>query len=121
MLSITDPWPETLDDFVEQLAVLCARQVTDINETVWCPRWWEHPEAEFRLEALWQAGTALREGGPLWASVWMRDHVDPHMRRLTDPTGPYRYCSVRHGHKEMLGPLPVERRPKPRRDVIAAA
>ena len=108
---ITDPWPDTLDDFVQGLAHLYARQVTDTTTVVWCPRWWAHPEAVWRLEAVWRAGAALQTGGPLWASVWMRDHLDPHMRRLMDPAGPWRYCNARTGHRDLIGPLPLEPRP----------
>lgn len=112
MLITESPWPETLDEFVERLADLYRRQVTDTHEVVWCPEWWRHPEVVFRLEALWRAGRALKNsGGDMWATVWMRDHVDVHMKRVMDPQGVLRFCSVRNGHKDLLDPLPLSPRP----------
>jgi hypothetical protein len=40
-------------------------------------------------------------------SVWFLDRADQHMAVLLDPKGPFKYCSVRHGHKDMLVPLPL--------------
>ncbi|SLJ83209.1 Uncharacterised protein [Mycobacteroides abscessus subsp. abscessus] len=30
------------------------------------------------------------------------------MTKLFDPRGPFKYCSVRNGHKDMLNPLPLK-------------
>ncbi|WP_446222995.1 DUF4913 domain-containing protein [Nocardia sp. IBHARD005] len=93
----------------EYLSEIYQRQVTDISDTVWCPEWWRHPEAAVRLAALWQAWEHYRmQGGP-GISVWFLDHADPHMTKLFDPRGPFKYCSVRNGHKEMLKSLPLEK------------
>ncbi|MFC9963330.1 DUF4913 domain-containing protein [Nocardia ignorata] len=108
--------PETQDyayadlvSFVnEYLSEIYRRQVTDISDTVWCPEWWRHPEAAVRLLALWQAWEYYRQKGGTGLSVWFLDHADPHMTKLFDPRGPFKYCSVRNGHKEMLKSLPVE-------------
>uniref|UniRef100_UPI0012F4D333 DUF4913 domain-containing protein n=1 Tax=Nocardia pseudovaccinii TaxID=189540 RepID=UPI0012F4D333 len=44
-------------------------------------------------------------GGPLEKSDYALHHVGPHMREMLDPRGPFKYCSVRNGHKDMLQPL----------------
>ncbi|MFD4356602.1 DUF4913 domain-containing protein [Nocardia sp. NPDC058519] len=99
-----------VSEFVrEYLSQLYRRQVTDISDTVWCPEWWRHPEAAVRLDALWQAWEHYRMKGGPGISVWFLEHADPHMIKLFDPRGPFKYCSVRNGHKEMLTSLPVEK------------
>jgi len=98
----------TVVEFVENyLSVVYRRQVTDISETVWCPEWFRHAEAAVRLEALWRAWEHLRMDPATGMSVWLLDHADPHMAKLFDPRGPFKYCSVRNGHKDMLNPLPL--------------
>lgn len=94
-------------EFVENyLSLVYRRQVTDISETVWCPEWWKHAEAVARLDALWRAWEHYRLQPSTGLSVWFLDHADPHMTKLFDPRGPFKYCSVRNGHKDMLSPLP---------------
>ncbi|WP_067475283.1 DUF4913 domain-containing protein [Nocardia amamiensis] len=96
-------------DFVENyLGGLYRRQVTDLSDTVWCPEWWQHAEAIARLDALWRAWEHYRQDGATGLSVWFLDHADPHMAKLFDPKGPFKYCSVRNGHKDMLSPLPTK-------------
>ncbi|WP_433597853.1 DUF4913 domain-containing protein [Nocardia sp. CA-135953] len=96
-------------DFVENyLGLVYRRQVTDISETVWCPEWWKHAEAVARLDALWRAWEHYRLEPSTGLSIWFLDHADPHMIKLFDPRGPFKYCSVRNGHKDMLSPLPLK-------------
>ncbi|MGI5217505.1 DUF4913 domain-containing protein [Nocardia sp. CA-290969] len=95
-------------DFVENyLSVVYRRQVSDLSDTVWCPEWWKHIEAVVRLQAVWRAWEHLRQDPATGLSVWFLDHADPHMAVLLNPRGPFKYCSVRNGHKEMLEPLPT--------------
>ncbi|MGQ4615074.1 DUF4913 domain-containing protein [Nocardia sp. R7R-8] len=95
--------------FVEEyLSVVYRRQVTDLSDTVWCPEWWQHAEAVARLDALWRAWEHYRQDASTGLSVWFLDHADPHMAKLFDPKGPFKYCSVRNGHKDMLSPLPTK-------------
>ncbi|WP_234391494.1 DUF4913 domain-containing protein, partial [Nocardia suismassiliense] len=99
----------SLDAFADFFAQACTRRVEDnYNQAVWCPRWREHPEAVLRLTALWKAREHLRTRGAVGMSAWWLDHVGPHMRRLLDPNGPFKYCSIRNGHKDLLAPLPVD-------------
>ncbi|WP_067813981.1 DUF4913 domain-containing protein [Nocardia inohanensis] len=96
-------------EFVENyLSLVYRRQVTDISDTVWCPEWWKHAEAVARLDAMWRAWEHYRLDGKTGLSVWFLDHADAHMAKLFDPKGPFKYCSVRNGHKDMLTPLPLK-------------
>jgi len=61
---------------------------------LWCARWWEHPEAVTRLEALWEAFEVMRLETPPALSTWLRDHFDVHMRALTMPAGVFFNCSI---------------------------
>ncbi|WP_308166796.1 DUF4913 domain-containing protein [Nocardia albiluteola] len=95
-------------EFVENyLSMTYQRQVTDTTETVWCPEWWQHPEAVARLDALWRSWEHFRLEGATGLSEWFLDDADPQMKQLFAPTGPFRYCSARHGHKDLLSPLPI--------------
>jgi hypothetical protein len=95
-------------EFVENyLSLLYQRQVTDTTETVWCPSWWAHTEAVARLDALWRSWESERKVAGTGLSSWFIEHADPQMKELLDPRGPFRYCSVRQGHKALLGPLPT--------------
>ncbi|MFI5716997.1 DUF4913 domain-containing protein [Nocardia sp. NPDC051750] len=99
---------ENVVEFVENyLSVVYRRQVSDLSDTVWCPQWWQHTEAVVRLDALWRAWEHLRRDPATGMSVWFLDHADQHMAVLLDPRGPFKYCSVRNGHKDRLDPLPL--------------
>jgi hypothetical protein len=61
----------------------------------WCARWWEHQEAVARLHACWLAWQGLTDpatGGVTGPSTWHRDHLDPALRELRSPTGPFAAC-----------------------------
>ncbi|MFI0141537.1 DUF4913 domain-containing protein [Streptomyces luteogriseus] len=62
----------------------------------WCHLWWEHPVAIARLHAAWLAWQELTDPvscGYTGPSVWHRDHLDPAMRELRGPTGPFQGCT----------------------------
>lgn len=71
----------------------------------WCPSWWAHPEAVWRLSALWQAWETLMAEGDTGPSSWWLQHADPHFRVLLATSGPFAAC--RSGHSDDLAPLPV--------------
>lgn len=76
------------------LTIVYARPVgAQITGFRWCPRWWEHPEALSRLEALWKAFETLRQDPGTGAAVWWRDYADPTMSTLCSPEGPFKGCS----------------------------
>jgi hypothetical protein len=111
----------TLDAFVRDfLAVVYARQVTDQHSRAWCPQWWQHSEAFVRLDALWHAYEYMRRDERTGLDVWWIHHADPHMARLFDPQGPFKYCSVRGGHKPMVPNLEVANHVRPSGTAIAS-
>ena len=60
----------------------------------WCPRWTEHHDAVERFTALYHAHRELAAtGDPLWLSVYLRDHLDHHLRLLTGPEGSFAACA----------------------------
>lgn len=106
-----EPEPELVFDNVAEfvhtkLAYSYRREVESGISRKWCPQWWKHEEAASRLESLWRAWEHLRLDPATGMSVWWRDHADPHMAQLMDPEGPFKNCSVRHGHGGTEGPLP---------------
>ena len=62
------------------------------GELIWCPLWYEHPEAVLRLEALRRAWTELAPEPGASMSIWIRDHLDPCLRELMSPLGPFADC-----------------------------
>ncbi|MBF6284483.1 DUF4913 domain-containing protein (plasmid) [Nocardia farcinica] len=101
----------TVQAFVEQwVSEVYRREVSERNienKRRWCPQWWRHGEAKARFEALWHAFEALRQGETVEQSVFWLVHLDPHMTRLLDPEGPFKYCSPNEGHNAHLAALPV--------------
>ncbi|QDN84438.1 DUF4913 domain-containing protein (plasmid) [Streptomyces sp. RLB3-6] len=62
----------------------------------WCHLWWEHPVAIARLHAVWLAWQELTNPascGYTGPSVWHRDHMDPALRELRGPSGPFAGCT----------------------------
>lgn len=91
------------------LAPMIRRPFT--RDMTWCPQWWQHPEAILRLEALWRAWEHLRQEGTVGMSVFVRDHLDPHLGFLLNrELSPFAKCS-RDGHRGEEPELPVEPAP----------
>jgi len=91
----------------DTVAAITARPLR--GEFAWCPLWWEHPEAVFRFEALHGAWTELAPEPGAALSIWIRDHLDPCLRELLSPIGPFADCSHSerfHRHSEHI-PLPT--------------
>lgn len=79
----------------------------------WCRQWWHHTDAVDRFTALYLAWQELStEDSATWRSVYLRDHLDPHLATLTSPYGPFHACHPRRHSSaiEALGtdPLPPE-------------
>ncbi len=114
-------YSDAITFFTEQLAPQYLR-VVDTPNRAWCPRWWAHPEALARVDAMWRAWETLRLDGAFGMSVWFRDHVDHHMGVLLDREGPFRRCSVKGGHREHVwSALPVLPTEPPRADLASDA
>jgi Domain of unknown function (DUF4913) len=99
----------TVGAFVEgYVAKLYKREVTvEGSEKTfrWCPRWHAHGEVWARMNALWRAFEHLRLGENTELSSFWLMHLDPHMAQILDPNGPFKYCTVRGGHKAKLAAL----------------
>lgn len=62
----------------------------------WCHLWFEHLPAVARLHACWLAWQELTDPancGYTGPSVWHRDHLDPCIRELRGPGGPFQGCT----------------------------
>ncbi|QJY47803.1 DUF4913 domain-containing protein [Pseudonocardia broussonetiae] len=77
------------------------------GELKWCPLWWEHPEAVFRFEALRRAWTDLAPEPGVGMSVWIRDHLDPCLRELLSPLGPFADCSHNERFQTLTAHAPL--------------
>jgi len=87
------------------------------GELTWCPKWWDHAEAVFRLEALRLAWVELVPEPGAATSLWIRDHLDPCLRELLSPLGPFADCTPNerfrsHAAHDPVPTLPT-RRPGP--------
>ncbi|MGO1834331.1 MAG: DUF4913 domain-containing protein, partial [Actinomycetaceae bacterium] len=79
----------SVDEFVrEYLRNVYSRRI-DGRHRVWAGRWWEHPEAVIRLDALWRSWEHLRHDAATGMSVWWRDHADHHIAVPMDSDGPF--------------------------------
>jgi hypothetical protein len=62
----------------------------------WCPRWRDHPEAATRLEAVRDAWTEARVGTAGAMASWWLEKVDPTLRTICAPDGPFTRCREQH-------------------------
>ncbi len=91
-------------EFVEQfLAPMYRREAR-----TWCPQWWRHTEAAYRLTALWLSWEQLRLDPALGMSVWLRDHADHHMAVLLSADGPLKGCKPDTHRDDRLNALTSE-------------
>lgn len=56
----------------------------------WCPQWWRHAEAIWRLETLWRSWEVARQTATGMSS-WSAE-LDRHLRELLGEDGPFRQC-----------------------------
>lgn len=80
-----------------------------LSKVTWCPLWWEHSEAIFRLEVVRRAWEkAVVDEDPAAMSDWALHHLDAHMGVLLSPTGPFSECGYteRRGFKDIHVPQP---------------
>ena len=99
-------YPNVYEFVAEFIAPLYANDVRDQRTDFrWCSKWFHHTEAVARLEAVWKAFEVLRQDPGTGASVWFRDHADPCMAALTNPSGPFQQCSATKHHCPPTLPL----------------
>ena len=88
----TAPFFGSLLEFVvEHFGPVYARNTSPTVR--WCASWWDHAEAIYRLEALWRTWELYRLEPRLGIASWLRDYLDPQLRELTNPTGPFASCT----------------------------
>lgn len=102
-------YPNLIAWVTEWLLMSYIRPLSRSN--IFCPNWWEHPEAVIRLGALWRGYEEIRRSDGLSMSSWLRDHLDYHLSTLTAPDGPFARCSRGHNCDGQLTPFPVTRPP----------
>ncbi|MEJ3743161.1 DUF4913 domain-containing protein [Actinomycetes bacterium KLBMP 9797] len=56
----------------------------------WCPQWWRHAEAIWRLETLWRSWEVARNTATGMSS-WSVE-LDRHLPHLLGEDGPFRQC-----------------------------
>jgi len=104
----TMPDLDTLHEWVRARLAPMVRKTTTTGEgggIRWCRQWWEHPDAVERFTAVYLAFQQLStEESMVWPSVYLRDHVDPHLAVLTSPHGPFHACTPRR-HSSATEPL----------------
>ena len=61
-------------------------------EAFWCERWWDHPEAVLRLDALWRTWEAAALDPVHGVADWLREYLDPGLSVLLSPAGPFAGC-----------------------------
>ena len=92
---------QTLDKFVEKLIALIYERGLDGQTATWCPEWWHHAGAVYRLTALWQAWEHMHvHEGPVGAAKWLVYYAEPTMTVVLAGDGDFKGCSPEHGHKE---------------------
>lgn len=80
---------------------------------LWCRKWWSHPEAYARVQAMWLAWEKLRLDGGTGISDWWRQHADHHLPLLHASNGPFNGCNTERGHTDYeVMPLPVDPAPE---------
>jgi uncharacterized protein DUF4913 len=79
------------------------------GEACWCERWWDHPEAVLRLDALWRTWEAAALDPVHGVADWLRDYLDPGLSVLLSPAGPFAGC--REGTHAGPSALPVSPTP----------
>ena len=77
----------------------------------WRDDWWNCPEAEYRLTALWRSWEKARYDPADGIAVWWRDYADPTMGMLMSPTGPF---AESHTTSTPTEPLPSKAPPNGR-------
>ena len=80
-----------LEFVVEHFGPVYARNTSPTVR--WCASWWDHAEAIYRLEALWRSWELYRLEPRLGIASWLREFLDPQLRELTSPTGPFASCT----------------------------
>jgi hypothetical protein len=104
----TDPVFKNVEEFVVNRFLPVYRRMEG-DEIRWCHMWWAHAEAVSRLQALWHAWEVMRWEPGTGMGNWHRDHLDPQLKALLSPDGPFHACTTSE-HRE---PVPLSASPAP--------
>lgn len=87
------PWRyDNMGEWVEDyLLPMYSRPLDDSHAFRWHPRWWDNIEVCMRLEALWGTWEKARYEGASGLLWWFRDCLDPMMREIMSPRGPFHH------------------------------
>jgi len=73
----------------------------------WCARWWDHPEAVMRLDALWRTWEVASLDPVRGIADWISAYLDPNLAILLGPGGPFASCTAeRHEPAPVLAVSP---------------
>jgi hypothetical protein len=90
-----------LNAFVSDFIACIYERPLPNSRRTWCPKWWRHDEAVYRLQALWMSWEHMRvNDGPVGAATWLVNYADPIMSVLLDVEGAFKGCSVETGHRD---------------------
>jgi hypothetical protein len=90
-----------MDLYVEDFLTVIYERPLPNGRRTWCRQWWKHDEAVYRLQALWLSWEYMRvNDGANGPATWLVNYADPIMAVLFDVEGPFKGCSVEHGHRE---------------------
>jgi hypothetical protein len=106
-----EPVFATLGDWVERWLLPLYRRELDNRSTTFCVQWWRHPEAYYRLDALWKSWEFMRLKPGTGTAVWMKDYCDPHMAVLMSSNGPMHGCTLKKHSDNASEPWALSRLP----------
>ncbi|SFQ30982.1 DUF4913 domain-containing protein [Amycolatopsis rubida] len=116
---VARPSPGALHAWVTVHIAPMVRKTTTTGEgggIRWCRQWWLHHDAVERFTALYLAFGELSDSDePSWLSVYLRDHLDPHLATLTSPYGPFHACTPNR-HSATVAELGHDPAPQPGAD-----
>jgi hypothetical protein len=78
------------------------------HQARWCRKWWDHPEAVYRLGVLWDGWEHAADDHRALAA-WLRGSLNPALSVLFDADGPFSACGD-DGHRRPPG-LPSDEAP----------
>lgn len=100
--SATRNYPN-LGEWVTKWLADIYRVPTDTAHRSWCPQWWRHGGAVYRLRTMWDAWEVAETEGGAAPFDWLLA-ADLHMDKLLATDGPFKGCSQRQGHLENTVP-----------------
>lgn len=102
---------DSLGDWVQAWLLPLYRRELDGRSTTFCVHWWRHPEAYYRLDALWKSWEFNRLRPGTGTAVWLKDYLDPHMAVLMSSNGPMHGCTLKKHSDNATEPWALSRLP----------